>query len=217
MNWMSWKTWTAAALLIAVGFAIYVFAAPDPPSAEPAAALAPRPGSTANANTAGVEPIRVDLLEAEPGSYSSDRNLFAFREPPPPPPPAPVVPVAPPPPPDGDKDGIPDFRDNCPATPNPDQQDIDGDGTGTACEKDPEVPPPPPEPTPPQFTYKYIGTFGQPGNPIASFARDGEIVNARVGDTIEGKFILRNIGIESVEIGFVGFRPDIRQRIAIGQ
>ncbi|PYQ26178.1 MAG: hypothetical protein DMF56_25355 [Acidobacteria bacterium] len=100
---------------------------------------------------------------------------------------------------------------------NPDQQDVDRDGIGTACETEPEVPPPPPPPVPPTFNYKFIGMFGQPKNPIATFAREGEIVNARVGDIIEGKFILRGIGIESAEIGFVGFPPDVRQRIPLGQ
>ena len=38
----------------------------------------------------------------------------------------------------------------------------------------------------------------------------------RVGETIEGKFILRRIGIESAEIGFVGFPPDVTQRVPLG-
>jgi hypothetical protein len=99
---------------------------------------------------------------------------------------------------------------------NPDQTDVDRDGIGAACETTPELPPPPPPQTPPQFTYKFIGMFGRPQSPIATFARDGEIVNARVGETIEGKFILRRIGIESAEIGFVGFPPDVTQRIPLG-
>ena len=68
---------------------------------------------------------------------------------------------------------------------------------------------------PPAFPYKYIGTFGSAANPIAAFSGSGEIVNARVGDVIGGRFILRNIGIESVEIGFTGFPPDQRQRIPL--
>ena len=36
-------------------------------------------------------------------------------------------------PPDGDGDGVPDHRDNCPVVPNPDQGDRDGDGVGDAC------------------------------------------------------------------------------------
>ena len=229
MNWMNWKAWTVAALILIVGFAIYTFAAPDRPS-EPATPAASRdPEATANGaatstrgrrrtaptTTPGVTPVRLDLLEAESGSYSSDRNLFAYVEPPPPPPPP--LPAPPPPPPDQDQDGVPDFRDNCVSVANPDQSDVDRDGIGTACETEPEVPPPPPPPVPPQFTYKFIGMFGPPQSPIATFARDGEIVNARVGEIIEGKFILRHIGIETAEIGFVGFPADQRQRIPLGQ
>jgi len=31
MDWMNWKTWTAAALILIAVFAIYTFAAPDTP------------------------------------------------------------------------------------------------------------------------------------------------------------------------------------------
>lgn len=220
MDWMNWKTWTAAALLIVALFAIYVFAAPEARTDSAPATPVPEGNGTrggAAVTTPGVEPIRVELLEADSGSYESDRNLFAYEEPPPPPPP---VFRPPPAPPDGDKDGVPDFRDNCVKMANPDQRDIDGDGIGTACETEQEIappPPPPPAPVPPQFNFRFIGMFGQRANPIASFAREGDIVNARVGDVIDGKFILRSIGMESVEIGFVGFPPDVRQRIPIGQ
>jgi hypothetical protein len=213
MDRMNWKTWTAAALILLAVFAIYTFAAPESHDAA-AANETTANRATVGEPTPGVEPVRLDLLEAESGSYNSARNLFAYKEPPPP---APVPPPPPPPPPpDQDKDGVPDFRDNCVSTPNPDQRDIDQDGIGTACEQTPEIPPPPPPPVPPQFTWKFIGMFGQPRNPIATFTREGEIVNARVGETIEGKFILRRIGIESAEIGFVGFPPDQTQRVPLG-
>jgi hypothetical protein len=215
MDWMNWKTWTLVALLIIAGFAIYTFAAPEVRHSETALTPSPAPHATAVAATPGVEPVHLDLLEADSGSYKSDRNIFSYYEPPPPPPPPPVKP--PPPPPDQDNDGIPDFRDNCVSTANPDQQDIDHDGIGTVCETEPEIPPPPPPPVPPPFNYKFIGMFGNPRNPIATFTREGDIVNARVGDVIEGKFILRGIGIESAEIGFVGFPADVRQRIPLGQ
>ena len=81
----------------------------------------------------------------------------------------------------------------------------------------PQPPPPPAAPQPPPFNYKYIGTFGRPENPIATFSGSGQIVNIRVGETIDGKFILRTIGIESVEIGYVGFPPDVKSRIPLGQ
>ncbi|MCU0658151.1 MAG: thrombospondin type 3 repeat-containing protein [Polyangiaceae bacterium] len=37
---------------------------------------------------------------------------------------------------DGDGDGVPDNKDNCPATKNADQKDLDGDGKGNACDPD---------------------------------------------------------------------------------
>jgi hypothetical protein len=218
MNSMNWKVWTAAGLILVVVFAIYTFGSPEQgepvsngtPAATRTAALRPM------AAPPGVQPVQLELLDAESGSYSSQRNLFTYREPPPPPPPPPPRPVVEAPPPDQDQDGVPDFRDNCVAMANPDQRDIDGDGIGSTCDE-PETPPPPPPPVPPQFTYKFIGTFGRPQSPIATFTRDGEIINARVGDVIEGKFILRRIGIETAEIGFVGFPPDQIQRVPLGQ
>jgi hypothetical protein len=38
---------------------------------------------------------------------------------------------------DEDEDGIPDSSDNCPLTPNPDQEDADGDGVGEVCDNCP--------------------------------------------------------------------------------
>ena len=163
--------------------------------------------------------LHTEWLDAQSGSYKSARNLFAYVEPPPPPPPPPP---APPPPPDKDNDGIPDFRDNCPTDYNPDQKDSDHNGKGDVCDADCPAwlaahPPPPPPPVPPQFTMKYIGTFGPANNPIATFNGNGEIVNVRVGETIDGKFVLRSIGIESVEIGYVGFPADVKTRVPLGQ
>jgi hypothetical protein len=81
----------------------------------------------------------------------------------------------------------------------------------------PQPPPPPAAPVPPQFPYHYIGTFGTANNPIATFSGNGGIVNVRVGETVDGKFVLRSIGIESVEIGYIGFPADVKTRIPIGQ
>jgi hypothetical protein len=227
MDWMNWKTWTAiGAILIAI-FAIYGYASNSGDAPLPAPATAgprtPVPATTTArtsvpASTPGVPTLHIEWLEQQSGSYKSERNLFAFKAPPPPPPPKPVV--VPPPPPDQDHDGIPDFRDNCPAVYNPDQADADHNGAGNLC--DPGyaawlAAQPPPKPVPPQFTFKYIGTFGPAANPIATFNGNGEIVNVRVNETFDGKFILRSIGIESVEIGYVGFPADVKTRVPLGQ
>jgi len=219
-DWMSWKTWTTIGLVIAAAFAIYAFASTTrTPAPEADATVAAARPSLQPVPTAGAPVIHSEWLDAQTGSYKSDRNLFAYKEPPPPPPPPP--PKAPP---DRDHDGIPDFKDNCPDVYNPDQADSDHNGIGDACDKawqeymrlHPPPPPPPPVPVPPQFTYKYIGTFGSPSNPIATFSGNGQIINVRTGDTIDGRFVLRNIGIESVDIGYVGFPPDVHTRVPIG-
>lgn len=214
---MNWKTWSVVGLILVAAFAIYTFAATD--SARIGAGDDPvvttRRATTPATRTQplpGVTPVHVEWLDAPSGSYRSERNLFAYVEPPPPKPPAP-----PPPPPDRDKDGVPDAQDNCPDVANSDQVDIDLNRVGDACQATTPVPPPPPPPQPPAFTYKYIGTFGTPGKPIATFAKEGEIINVRPGETFAGQFILRSIGLESVEIGYVGFPPDQKTRIALGQ
>ena len=221
MDWMNWKTWTVAGVILIAIFAIYSFAstssAVDPLPAATRPAAASRPHIVKSAGTPGVPVVHMEWLDAQSGSYKSERNLFAYKEPPPPPPPPPPKP--PPPPPDRDKDGVPDFRDNCPDVANPDQADIDENGIGDACQQGPITKKyhPPPEPVPPPFTYKYIGTFGSAANPIATFSGNGEIINVRVGETIDGKFILKSSGIESVDIGFVGFPPNKTTRVPLGQ
>ena len=229
MNWMNWKTWAAiGAVLIAI-FAIYGYASnysgdtPGPSAVQtaPRTPAAKKPqGAAGSAGNTGLPILHTEWLEGQTGSYRSERNLFAFPAPPPPPPPP--QPKVIPPPPDQDHDGIPDFRDNCPTGYNPDQKDSDHNGKGDVCDAEWQEyikihPPPPPEPVPPPFTFKYIGTFGPASNPIATFNGNGEIINVRVGETFDGKFILRRIGIESVEIGYVGFPVEKKTQVPLGQ
>ena len=189
---MNWKTWAIIGVIIIGVFAIYTFAATqsarlsEDPLATARRVTATQGGRTATAAAPGVGIIHTEWLESQSGSYRSERNLFAYRQPPPPPPPKqPKVVFIPPPAPQPPPEPMP-----------------------------PSVPQPPP---PPQFPYHYIGTFGTAENPIATFSGDGKIVNVHAGEIIDGKFILRGIGIESVEIGYVGFPPEQKTRIAIGQ
>src|SRR3954452_14750146 len=56
-------------------------------------------------------------------------------------------------------------------------------------------------PKPPVFPYRCIGTFGPAGNPFVVFDGGGAIINVRVGEVIDDKFVVRGIGMESVTIG----------------
>jgi hypothetical protein len=218
MNLREWKSWLVIGGALIALFAILTFAqslgrdeeaAPVAPLTNARAArLAQTPLYT------GVQPVNMDRLVPQSGTYSSRRNIFEFYEPPPPPPPPPPKPV---PPPDRDRDGIPDVQDNCPDVANADQTDIDRNGIGAACQGSQEVPPPPPPPTPPAFPYKLIGTFGTQSRQIASFTSGDEIVNVRVGQTFgNNRFTLVAIGLESADITYVGFPPDVRLRVPVG-
>lgn len=222
MNWSNWKAWALLGAIVIALFTIYSFASPQQDLAEervvsrvnsetPERRTGPVVSRTSSID---VDRIHTEWLERSSGSYKSDRNIFSYVDPPPPPPPPPPRPA--PPPPDTDKDGVPDFQDNCPQVANSDQIDIDRNGIGAACQQGVELVPPPPPPVPPAFIYKFLGTFGTPARPIAAFSSGDEIINVRVGETFGGKFILLHIGIETVDIGFVGFPPDVRQRVPVG-
>ncbi len=79
------------------------------------------------------------------------------------------------------------------------------------------LPPPPPTPTPapPEVTFKFLGTFGAKDHPIAVVQLGDQIFNARAGDTLFGKFVLRRVGYESIDVGFVGFPQSETRRVGI--
>jgi len=78
-------------------------------------------------------------------------------------------------------------------------------------------PPPPPTPAPPEISFKFIGSFGPKEAPIAVLVLGDQTVNARVGDTVFERFIVRKVGYESVDVGFVGFPPSEVRRVGLGQ
>lgn len=72
-------------------------------------------------------------------------------------------------------------------------------------------------PKPPQFTFKYLGSFGPKSRPLAAFSDGKTIVNAREGEVILSKFRVAKIGYESVDIKYVEF-PDVPAlRLAVGR
>lgn len=226
MNLKDSRVWLLVAAMLVAVFAIYSFASPDATSSA-ASSTDDRP-QTATSTTGGkrlitpppgVQLVATDLLQERGTTFRSGRNIFAFVAPPPPVQPRPEVPkgpiiqqAPPPPPPDRDQDGVPDMSDNCPDVPNPDQTDIDRNGIGSACQQTKEYPPPP------EFPYTYIGNFGTAQRGIATFRNKNteDLINVRAGQTIDNQFILRGIGIESVDIGYVGYPADFRKRIPLG-
>lgn len=79
------------------------------------------------------------------------------------------------------------------------------------------LPPPPPTPTPrpPEITFKFVGTFGPRTRPIAVIQDGDKIYNVRAGDVLFDKYVLRSVGYESIDIGFVGFPETESRRIGI--
>jgi len=62
---------------------------------------------------------------------------------------------------------------------------------------------------PPSFPHRYLGRFGPNDAPFAVFSVNGDVVNVRVGEAVGGGWVLRRIGIESVDVAL----GDITQRI----
>ncbi|HEY1249694.1 MAG TPA: hypothetical protein VGH97_00805 [Thermoanaerobaculia bacterium] len=79
------------------------------------------------------------------------------------------------------------------------------------------LPPPPPTPTPrpPEITFKFVGTFGPKGHPIAVIQEGDKVYNVRAGDVLFDKFVLKNVGYESIDVGFVGYPQSESRRIGI--
>lgn len=76
----------------------------------------------------------------------------------------------------------------------------------------------PPPPQPPAITFTFIGYMGQPENRIGVFSVPGSngLVLAKAGDHIAQRFIVKEVGYESAEIGFDGFTETKRITLTPG-
>ena len=71
-------------------------------------------------------------------------------------------------------------------------------------------------PQPPPIDLDYLGSFGPARRKIAVFS-DGETIhNAMAGEILAGKFIVHQIGYESVDLKFVGFPEVPAERLPAG-
>jgi len=77
------------------------------------------------------------------------------------------------------------------------------------------LPPPTPTPKPPDISFKFIGTFGPKEHPIAVVQQGDQVLNVRSGDKLFGKFVLKKVGYESIDVGFVGFPESETRRLGI--
>ena len=80
-----------------------------------------------------------------------------------------------------------------------------------------------PKPPPPPFDREFLGHFGPLRMQVAAFRKTGpdpditEIEVAKVGDVLGDVFIVREIGLESVKIGFVGYDPSEDTRVPLSE
>ncbi len=82
----------------------------------------------------------------------------------------------------------------------------------------PRLPTPTPTATPivpPAVPFRALGIFGPRERPIVAFEDGARLINAREGDILDGRFILRRVGRESVDFAFVGLPPEITRRIPV--
>jgi hypothetical protein len=189
-------------LAVVLGFAVVRWRGRDKPAAPAVASARPDAGDLSGeeparrggrARAREVSPDEVPLISPDdldpqsPGSSGgATRDLFDFRQPTARPLPTPTP--APPPPP---APGEPGFIGPLPP------------------------PPPPPTPVPPDITFKFIGSFGPRERPIAVLVQGDQVLNARAGDVVFNRFILRKVGYESIDVGFVGFAPSEVRRLGI--
>lgn len=155
----------------------------------PAFARGARRGSTELPES--IVALAVSSLDEAPRALSVGRDPFRFGPVPPPPPPPPPT-----------KAELEEMRR---------QEELRREAAERAA-REALIPRPPP------VTIVYLGSFGTEARRIAVFAdSSGEnLYNVRVGEIVEGKFIVDRIGYESVDLKFVGFPDEPAKRLPIG-
>ncbi len=79
------------------------------------------------------------------------------------------------------------------------------------------------KPPPPPFNRDYIGHFGPVDLQVAAFRThtpnvgDGDVEVATVGEVLDGTYIVREIGLESVTIGYVGYDRSEDTRVPLAE
>lgn len=144
--------------------------------------------------TVRVATLDVGELSGEARDYKPGRNPFTYQQPPPPP---------------------------RPPGPTPEELAARAEAERRrreemANQQAQAQPSEPPKPKPPPFQLTYLGSFGPKDRRIAVFSDGEEIYNALVGDVLNNKFVVADIGFESVTITYVGFPDEPATRVGIG-
>jgi hypothetical protein len=145
-----------------------------------------------------LQPLNIGAIgRQDDQQVDSYGNPFAFR-----PPPTPTPNLTPPPTP------IP--RPTMPPRPTPTPRIAIGENGE-------------PKPPPPPFNREYIGHFGPVKLQVAAFRKEGDepgsnqVEVAAAGSVLDGIFIVREIGLESVVIGFVGYATSEDTRVPLSE
>ena len=186
--------------LVAMGVAfrwLWNAASAPPPRSGPSPAIASNRGARGARSSAEPQPTSVVELEvarlgAPPRDFEVGRDLFRFGPPPAPPPPPPPTP-----------EEIARQRRLA------EERRLRAEQAA----REAAIPKPPP------LTLRYLGSFGPEGAKIAVLTDTSgkSLWNARVGDIVDGKFIVAAIGLESVDLKFVGFEDAPAARLGVGE
>ena len=74
----------------------------------------------------------------------------------------------------------------------------------------------PPAPRPPAVNFSFLGSFGARDRKIAVYTDNQEIYNVIEGGVVKEEFVVKAIGLESADIGFVNFPNEPAKRLAAG-
>lgn len=161
--------------------------------------LGGRVGGSVSSTAADVDVAILDLgaLEADVRDYEPGRNPFEYYRKPPPPRPEPQGPTA---------EELAAQRE-AERLRREAAERARAEAAAAQAEAKPE---------PPSFQLTFLGSFGPESRKIAVFTDGEEIYNALVGDVLNEKFVVSDIGFESVSITYVGFPEEPATRVGIG-
>ncbi len=177
------------ALLLVAGRQLAPLLSPDSSSARRAAGGPDLDRTDWQNSLPQVEELRLSALEVDADDLNASRDPFQIRQ-----------------------EAPPQRR------PEPSQEDLRRRIEEARQRQQTQVQTParPPAPTPPAVDVVYLGSFGSGRMRLAVFTDGNEIFNVPEGKVLKEKFVVVKIGLESADLGFVGFPDAPAKRLEIG-